>query len=87
MGRAKFYTRTRGALPCGEGLFCNFPSGADCGRADAPGTCAAVPTTCDTRVRRVCGCDATTYTNACTANAAVSWLVPTDTNPVSAAMS
>jgi len=61
---------TRGAPACGEGLFCNFPAGADCGRADAPGACAQRPTTCETRARRVCGCDATTYTNACAANLA-----------------
>lgn len=61
---------TRGALPCAEGLFCNFPSTADCGRADAPGTCAERPTSCETRVRRVCGCDRTTYPNACSANLA-----------------
>lgn len=61
---------TRGVPPCGEGLFCNFPSTANCGRADAPGTCAERPTTCDSRVRRVCGCDATTYANACAANLA-----------------
>ena len=64
---------TRGALPCGEGLFCNFPSTANCGRADAPGTCAAVPASpCPTRVQRVCGCDGTTYDNACAANLAKS---------------
>jgi len=61
---------TRGVPPCGDGLFCNFPAGANCGRADAPGTCAAKPETCDARVRRVCGCDGTTYPNACAANLA-----------------
>ncbi|MCB9659753.1 MAG: hypothetical protein H6726_19045 [Sandaracinaceae bacterium] len=61
---------TRGALPCAEGLFCDFPAGASCGRADAPGTCAERPTECETRARRVCGCDGTTYTNACSANLA-----------------
>ncbi|MCB9629696.1 MAG: hypothetical protein H6725_20190 [Sandaracinaceae bacterium] len=61
---------TRGALPCAEGLFCNFPAAATCGRSDAPGTCAERPTECETRARRVCGCDGTTYTNACMANQA-----------------
>lgn len=61
---------TRGALPCAEGLFCDFPAGAQCGRADAPGACAPKPETCETRVRRVCGCDGTTYPNACAAHLA-----------------
>lgn len=61
---------TRGALPCADGLFCDFPTGADCGRADAPGACAEKPTTCDERAVRVCGCDGTTYANACEAHMA-----------------
>ena len=61
---------TRGALPCAAGLFCDFPATANCGQTDAPGVCTAVPTECNARVRRVCGCDGTTYNNACAANLA-----------------
>lgn len=61
---------TRGAPQCGEGLFCNFPATADCGRADAPGTCTAKPAECTGRARPVCGCDGTTYPSACAANQA-----------------
>jgi len=61
---------TRGVPPCGEGLFCDFPATANCGRADAPGVCKPKPVDCDARMRRVCGCDATTYPNACSANLA-----------------
>jgi hypothetical protein len=61
---------TRGALPCGDGLFCDFPTTANCGRADAPGTCAPKPEICDARVHHVCGCDGTTYENECAAHRA-----------------
>jgi len=61
---------TRGVPPCGDGLFCDFPATANCGRADAPGVCKPKPVNCDARVRRVCGCDATTYPNTCNANLA-----------------
>jgi hypothetical protein len=61
---------TRGALPCAAGLFCDFPATANCGQTDLPGVCTAVPAECNSRMRRVCGCDGTTYNNACAANLA-----------------
>jgi hypothetical protein len=61
---------TRGVGPCAEGEYCNFPASANCGRSDAPGTCARKPELCAAVVSEVCGCDGTTYSNACVANAA-----------------
>jgi len=61
---------TRGAGPCAEGEYCDFPAGANCGRADAPGRCARKPDVCPMVVIPVCGCDGTTYSNACVAQSA-----------------
>jgi hypothetical protein len=54
-------------LACEAGEYCNYPTGALCGAADATGTCAAIPDACDLNYQPVCGCDDVTYGNACAA--------------------
>ena len=44
--------------------------GPMCGIADGPGTCASKPQACTDLYSPVCGCDGTTYSNGCFANAA-----------------
>ena len=61
---------TRGAGPCPTNQFCQHDLGADCGRADAPGTCQTPPTMCPSGGTTVCGCDGTTYANECAAHMA-----------------
>lgn len=58
---------TRGVPPCNAGLFCQFPATANCGRADAPGTCQPRPQVCIQLYQPVCGCDGSTYGNSCVA--------------------
>lgn len=57
----------RGSPPCPAGTFCNFPPSSMCGRAGGPGTCTRIPLRCPITDDPVCGCDGTTYMNACLA--------------------
>ena len=55
---------------CPTGLYCNFPIETHCGDGDMTGTCQIMPEGCTQDYVPVCGCDDTTYSNACAAASA-----------------
>jgi hypothetical protein len=58
-----------GAPACPTGEFCSRPAGSGCDPA-VQGVCQTTPTVCPAVVEPVCGCNGTTYDNACLADVA-----------------
>ena len=59
---------TRGSPPCPLDTYCRFDE--TCGASDRGGICQPFPSACDSVEDPVCGCDGSTYSNACLAAAA-----------------
>jgi len=57
-------------LQCEYDEFCKFAPEANCGRADATGTCTDKPQICTREFNPVYGCDGKTYPTACVAESA-----------------
>ena len=56
---------------CASNEYCNYPISANCGKADATGTCAVILTgACTANYDPVCGCNDQIYSNACEAGLA-----------------
>ncbi|HYP87149.1 MAG TPA: hypothetical protein VEQ59_03335, partial [Polyangiaceae bacterium] len=55
---------------CAANDYCAYFEGQMCGRADASSYCKPRPTACGEVAAPVCGCDGTTYDNACSAHRA-----------------
>lgn len=55
---------------CPADQYCAYPEEANCGRADATGTCEPRPEVCTEEYMPVCGCNGETYSNACKAASA-----------------
>ncbi len=57
-----------GDAPCDADEYCAYTAGeGTCGYADAPSFCIKRPSACVEERLAVCGCDGTTYDNACSA--------------------
>ena len=51
--------------PCKSDEWCDYPDSAACGMTDETGVCRKRPQACDNLFQPVCGCDGSSYDNAC----------------------